>query len=117
MAQPNLAQLINLPLPLQLNDLLRRRQYLRQELNGKIQQLHQAQNKHVFYIKCPCDLDMCDHMDPYTEDLHLSWCPLESELAYFFMKQPWAYLGLYVFPHCIECNDSTLCGASSNAEI
>ena len=117
MAQPNLAQLINLPLPLQLDDMLRRRQFIRRELNVKIQQLRQAENKPIYYIKCPCDLEMCDHMDPFTADLHLSWCPLESELAYFFMRQPWAYLGVYVYPHCIECNDSTLCGASSFAEM
>ena len=113
MAQPNPAQLINLPLPLQLNDILRRRKYLRQELNVKIQQLRQAQNKHVFYIKCPCDFEMCNHMDPYTVDLHMDWCPLKAELDFFFMNQPWAYLGLYVYPHCIECLDSTVCGSST----
>ena len=99
MAQPTLAQLISLPLPLEHNDLLRRRQYLRQELNGKIHHLRQIQNRRVFYIKCPCDLDMCNHMDPYTVDLHLDWHPLEAELAYFFINQPWAHLGLYVYPH------------------
>ena len=114
-AQPNLAELINLPLPLQMDDLLRWRQFIRRELNEKIQQLRQVVNKPIYYIKCPCDLEMCDHMDPLTADLHLSWCPLESELAHFFMQQPWAHLGIYVYPHCIECNDSTLCGASSFA--
>ena len=93
MAQPTLAQLRRLPLPLEHNDILRRRQYLRQELNVKIQQLQQAQNRRIFYIKCPCDLDMCDHMDPFTEDLHLDGCPLESELAYFFYKSAMSSLG------------------------
>ena len=112
MPEVTLAQLISLPLPLEDNVVLRRRQFLRQELNAKINQLRQIQNKRVFFIKCPCDFDMCDHMDPHTENLHLDWCPLEAELGFFFLNQPWAYLGLYVYPHCIECLDSTMCGSS-----
>ena len=113
MPEVTLAQLISLPLPLEDNAILRRRQFLRQELNEKINQLRQIQNKRVFLIKFPCNIDMCDHMDPHTENLYLDWCPLEAELGFFFLQQPWAYLGIYVYPHCIECLDSTVCGSST----
>ena len=113
--QLTLAELISLPLPLEMDNLLRRRQFIRSELNEKVHQLRQVVDKRYYYIKCVCDLQMCDHMTPLTADLHLSWCPLEAELAHFFMQQPWQHLGIYVYPHCIECHDSTLCGASSFA--
>ena len=104
MPEVTLAQLRSLPLPLDQNPLLRRRQFIRQKLNAKIHQLREIQNK--------CDFEMCNHMDPYTVDLYMGWCPLKAELDFFFMNQPWAYLGLYVYPHCIDCLDSTVCGRS-----
>ena len=108
-----LAQIRSLPEHLQQNALLRRRQYIRQELNTKIHQLREIQEKRIFYIKCPCNFDMCTHMDPLTADLHMDFCPLKTELDFFFMRQEWAYLGVYVYPHCIECNEWTLCGDST----
>ena len=109
MPEYNLAELISLPLPLNDNTILRRRQFLRQELHHKVQQLRQIQNKRVFRIKCPCNFHICDHMDPHTANLMLNWCPLEVEFGFFFLQQPWTYLGIYIYPHCIECVESSVC--------
>ena len=79
-----LAQINSLPEHLQQNALSRRRQYIRQELNTKIHQLREIQEKQIFYIKCPCNFDMCTHMDPLTADLHMDFCLLKTELDFFY---------------------------------
>ena len=107
-----LTELRRLPLPLSDNGVLRRRQFLRLELHYKVRQLWQMQEKRIFRVKCPCDWDICHHMDPLTENLMISWCPLEAELGHFFLTQPWAYLGVLIYPHCIECMESSVCGSS-----
>ena len=113
MSQYTLAQLINLPLPLNDNEILRRRQFLRQELNQKVNQLRLITPRRVFRIKCPCNFDICEHMEPHTANLMLNWCPLEAELGFFFLQQPWRYLGIYIYPHCIECFEPSVCGSSN----
>ena len=106
-------ELINLPLPLTDHQTLQRRLLLRQELTEKVNILRQQTERKIYMIKCPCNYDMCNHMEGLTEDLMLNWCPLEVELAYFFINQPYKHLGIYLYPHCIDCLDPSICGSSN----
>ena len=110
MFQPE--QLVNLPLPLTDQQVLQRRQIIRSELNEKVELMRHQTRKQIYMMKCPCEFVMCDHMSGLTVDLVLSWHPLEAELGYFFLSQPYKQLGILLYPHCIECNDPSLCGES-----
>ena len=83
MPENNFVELINLPLPLTDHQILQRRQLIRQELTQKVNQLRLQTPKRIFRIKCPCNYDICNHMEPLTANLMLSWCPLDSELGFF----------------------------------
>ena len=107
-----LTELRRLPLPLSDNGVLRRRQFLSLEIHHKVQQLWQIQEKRIFCVKYPFDWDICDYMDPLTENLMISWCPLDAELGYFFFTQPWRYLGVLIYSHCIECMEFSVCSYS-----
>ena len=106
------AELINLPLPLTTHQIIQRRQILREELNEKVHLLRPQTRKQIYMLKCPCLFVMCTHMAGLTEDLVLSWHPLESELAYFFINQPYKHLGILLYPHCVQCMDPSICGES-----
>ena len=103
---------MNLPLPLEEEEILLRRQLIRDELDAKVQLMLPHTNKLFWIIKCPCNYSMCGHMQPNTVDISLKWHPLESELAYFFLEQPYRHLGFLLYPHCIECLMSSVCGES-----
>ena len=108
-----MAELINLPLPLTTQQILQRRLLLRQELTEKVNILKQQTEKKIFMIKCPCNYQMCNHMAGLTEDLILNWHPLQAEMQYFFMNQPFQHLGILLYPHCIDCLDLSICGSSN----
>ena len=87
---------------------------IRQELTEKVHILKQQTEKQIFMIKCPCNYQMsCNHMAGLTEDLILSWHPLQAEIQYFFMNQPFQHLGILLYPHCIDCLDPSICGSSN----
>ena len=57
-----------------------------------------------FYFKCPCNYYRnCTHHQEGPSPVVIPWCPLQTELKFFEITQPFEDQGIHIYYQCPTC--------------